>query len=164
MRSDRARGERDDLGPAGGRVGVAVDRVIAALVRHGEDESGRQNELDLVRAGREADHVVLARAVGGGRGDEVAGPVVDVDGHITQTRFAEVLHTVAVQIVPHEVAEDDGQDLGQAAVDVEIDFAGRQGDDAGLTVGGVDVATSLSSPPWFCGLTPKPTGTITSTM
>ena len=105
--------ERDDLGFAGGDIGIGI-RYIVADVGAGEDRSGRLAELNLVfRARRQAGEGVGAVSAGDGGGGGVTDAVDQAIGAAADQRdrlaadacLAGVLLAVAVGVVPQAVAQ-----------------------------------------------------------
>ena len=88
-----------------GGVGVAVCRVICSLVWQGDGVAGGRNEAQVVVAGGQVVKEVRAAGVGGGCGYRRVDGVVQHHAHVFYARFAKVLNTVAVVIVPHKVAQ-----------------------------------------------------------
>ena len=96
--------EGDNGGPACRRVHVRV-QVVAALVRLRERESGRQPEPDHVVAFGQSLERVMAGAVGFRLGDDLPRRV---EKHYTcagNSGLSGILHAVAVEIAPDEVAD-----------------------------------------------------------
>jgi len=79
--------------------------------------------LHLVRAGGQVREQVHAVGVGLYGFDELAVAIENIYGDAGEARLIDVLNAVAIEVMPHEVAEDDRGRLGQAAVGGQVDVA-----------------------------------------
>jgi len=125
----------------GGRVDVAVEPVVAALIGRRDRISARNGDRDFVGAGFEAGEGIFAIRAGRGRlvdRSAVAGGTGEHNDYAQDTRFAGVLHTVAVFVIPDEVAECRG--LEETGVHSRVVFARNEGIIAGHAVGFAGIA------------------------
>ena len=96
--------QRDHVRHAGRLVRVTVHTLGAVVLRR-EHVVGRQNELNLVVVGNQAGEQIQAAAVGRVRRQHRVVYRQQVHRHAGHTRLATVLNAVAVEIVPHEIAD-----------------------------------------------------------
>ena len=87
-----------------GRRRVAVQRVIAH-VRQGEQITGRRRESNQVVARRQVGEQVFSAGVGGRAPHQVRGAIEQLHQHVGHARLVRFLDAVAVQILPHIVAQ-----------------------------------------------------------
>ena len=94
-------------------VGVAVGAVVRALVARSERVAGGEDEREVVdHAVVEVGEVVVPVLVRCRRRKEPADPVVEQHDDAGDPRLARVLDAVAVDVLPHEVADVERADLG----------------------------------------------------
>jgi hypothetical protein len=100
--------QRGGDGLAGGRVEVAVGRVVAALILRADEVAGRRHHLGSVIARGQVAEQVVAVGVGGSGRDHGTGAVEQLHGNAGQAGFTCVLHAVGVGVEPHLVAVRSG--------------------------------------------------------
>ena len=94
--------ERDLCSHAVHRVGT---RGRVALARQRCDHAIGRSELDLIGARRQIGEGVVALLVGCGLGDDVTVDIQQRDRDAFDSRLAQILHAVAIEVVPHRVAQ-----------------------------------------------------------
>jgi len=95
-------------GHAGGWVGIAVERVVAALIFRRGDVEGRFGKSQFISTWDEVLEQIKTGGTGGlGQIDRNAQLIRTRQLHRNawDTRFASILNTVAVEVIPHEVAD-----------------------------------------------------------
>ena len=103
-----ARGGRQihEAGASGVGVHVAIDGVVGAVVRDGEEVVGGRAHLDLVGARGQGVDEVEAGFVGAGLAGQVgARVVINAHQHVGQAGLVHILQAVLVQVVPDPVAQ-----------------------------------------------------------
>src|SRR5207244_1582002 len=89
---------------AGGRVGVAVESIVATLIAGSERVTGRREEAEEVAAGRQRE-LIATLGIGGTEGDDRSAGAVKADDHGGQPRLSCVLQAIPVAILPHTVPD-----------------------------------------------------------
>ena len=96
-------------GEAGGGVGIAIERAIAACCAGGEGVDGIGDEADAVVAGADVGELVTAIGAGGDGFDEgIVGEAAEFDGEASDAGFTCVLEAVLVGVSPDAVADGGG--------------------------------------------------------
>ncbi len=116
-----ATNEREGRSASGRDVRIAIQQVIAD-VGGSEGISGRGGEHQIIVASVDLRELVGPRRIGNRRCDKCSIILIEIDGHPDNARLARVLNTVAVRIVPDDVA-DGGRsrvDGDRAIVDVVV--------------------------------------------
>ena len=125
----RAAGQREDGRAAGVGGNIAVERVVAALVLRRGQEIRRRDELEEVRTRRQVGEGVGAGHARGRRRQQVRGRVVDPHRHAGQPRLSALLHAVAVDVEPDEIADRVGfGEIGDGRFARRLLVAGDRGD------------------------------------
>ena len=86
-------------------VHVAVRRIVSSLVGGAEIKRVGSRHLHAIGSRREPAERVDAKIVRLGSLDRLSGRVQQDDTHVSQTALTLVLHPVAVQVVPHAIAD-----------------------------------------------------------
>ncbi len=90
----------------GGRGGEPAEPGLASI--HGDLIIARTNSFELIISGavRREERIASRHVSGDGRGEEVPRTIEQLDGNAIDARFSHILHSVAVDIVPHEIANE----------------------------------------------------------
>ena len=109
--------QRVDRAP-GHWVGVAVGRVVAALVAQGDDVASGQgagDEANAIEAWHQVGKAVIAGSIGRRHADDRAVAIEQFHRHAHHAAFAAILDTIIVGVIPDPVT-DAGERLDQDVI------------------------------------------------
>ncbi len=112
--------DREDGRASVSRRDIAINHVVVAGILRGELECCRSQDLDdevVIHIHVEVGEGIAALRIGCCRGDLIAKAVEQIDGHVLKAWLAFLLQTIAIAIVPDEVA-DVGQSSGRELDDI----------------------------------------------
>ena len=136
-----ASGQREDRRDARRWVGVAIQRIVAALVGLAKHIARlrAQREADTVVAGLEIAEDIVAFAIGHRGADRCAAAVEQGHGHTCNAGLASVLDAIAVEVEPDEVTHRcERRDV--ACIQVGVHFSGSQRDGGGASGADIGIA------------------------